>query len=169
MGLQTINCAMATGTSPTVYPFFKRNLWACVKTVPVFVQPVCSASKQKRRLGQQKESAHTPHNRMLLSACDMCSFFTCSGKVWLAAAEVAAWTMLTVRCHTLVVLSFGHFSKRVPFCQTGDRHQRTAHSAEVFRGRCWHSCIAPSISALKLNCLCVLRSTFTVTPVTASW
>lgn len=51
---------------------------------------------------------------------------------------------------SLVVLSFGHFSKRVPFCQT-------AHSSEVFQGRCLDSCIAPSIGALKLNCLCVLR------------
>lgn len=129
MSLQTINCAMATGTSHTVYPFFKRNLWACVKTVPVFVKPVCSASKQKRQLGQQKESVHTPHNRMLLSACDMCSFFTCSGKVRLAAAEVAAWTMLTVRCHSLVVLGFGHFSKRVPFCQIGDK--TPTHSSQL--------------------------------------
>lgn len=77
--------------------------------------------------------------------------------------------MLTVRCHSLVVLSFGHFSKRVPFIRLVIKHQRTAHSSEEFRGRCLHSCIAPSISALKLNCLCVLRSTFTVTRVTASW
>lgn len=66
---------------------------------------------------------------MLLSACDTCSVFTCSGKVRLAAAEVAAWTVLTVRCHSLVVLSFGHFSKKVPFCQIGDKTPNTQLTA----------------------------------------
>lgn len=106
----------------------------------------------------KRERAHGSEQNVIISMWHV-FVFTCSGKAksdW----QLLKWQRELCYLSDVTVWLFSVLVTLVKECcsvRLVIKHQCAAHSSEVFRGRCLGSCVAPSVSALKLHCLCVLR------------